>query len=82
VDAFWQSISLQAAARTARLGKSAPAIGKEAAAALHTVGTKEEKREGRPLASPFKLVMASTVSVIVFAFIAFFMTGGALLLRQ
>jgi hypothetical protein len=79
VDAFWESISLQAAARTARRGTGAPAISKEAAAALHTIGAQHEKRD---LAPSFNLVMASTIGVIVFACFAYFITGGALLLRQ
>jgi hypothetical protein len=44
IEAFSQTISLQAAARTARYAEGAPAFSEEAAGAFHTIGLQQEKR--------------------------------------
>jgi hypothetical protein len=82
VGAFWQAISLQAAARTARYAEASPATSEEAAGAFHTIGIQREKRERAPLTPSFNLVMASGLGVVVFACITYFTVGGNLLLRH
>jgi hypothetical protein len=82
VEAFWQAISLQAAARTARYAETSPVFSDEAAGAFHTIGIQREKRARAPLGPSFNLVMASGIGVVVFACIAYFIAGGNLLLRH
>jgi len=82
IEAFWQAISLQAAARTARYAEGSPAISAETAGAFHTIGIQREKRERAPLTPSFNLVMASGIGVVVFACITYFTVGGNLLLRH
>jgi hypothetical protein len=62
VEAFWQAISRQAAARYA---EASPATSEEAAAAFHTIGIQQEKRERAPLTPSFILAMASGIGVVV-----------------
>jgi hypothetical protein len=81
IEAFWQAISLQAAARTARYAEGLPAISEEAEDTFHTIGTQLEQRERAPLTPSFNLVMASAVGAVVFACITYFMMGENLLLR-
>jgi hypothetical protein len=82
VEAFWQAISRQAAARAARYAEASPATSEEAAAAFHTIGMQQEKRERAPLTPSFNLVMASGIGAVVFACITYFIAGGNLLLRH
>jgi hypothetical protein len=82
IEAFWQTISLQAAARAARYAEGSPAISAETAGLFHTIGVQQEKRARAPLTPSFNLVMASAIGVVVFACITCFMMGGNLLLRQ
>jgi hypothetical protein len=82
IEAFWQAISFQAAARTARYAEGSPAINAETAGLFHTIGIQQEKRARAPLTPSFNLVMASAIGVVVFACITCFMMGGNLLLRQ
>ena len=79
VEAFWQAISHQAAARTARYAEASPAFSEEAAAAFHTIAMQQEKRERIPLTPSFNLVMTSAIGVGVFACITYFIAGGNLL---
>jgi hypothetical protein len=79
VEAFWQAISLQAAARTARYAEASLAFSEEAAAAFHTIAMQQEKRERIPLTPSFNLVMTSGIGVGVFACITYFIAGGNLL---
>jgi hypothetical protein len=81
-EAFWQAISVQAAARSARYTEGSAAISEEAAGAFHTIGIQQEKRERAPLTRSFNLGMASAIGVVVFACITYLMMGGNLLLRQ
>jgi hypothetical protein len=82
IEGFWQAISLQAAARTAKYAQGSPTISEEAAGAFNTIGIQQEKRERAPLTPSFNLAMASAIGVVVFACITYFMMGGNLLLRQ
>jgi hypothetical protein len=79
VEAFWQAISHQAAARTARYAEASPAFSEEAVAAFHTIAMQQEKRERIPLTPSFNLVMTSGIGVGVFACITYFIAGGNLL---
>jgi hypothetical protein len=80
IEAFWQAISLQAAARTARYAEGSPAISAETAGAFRTIGVQQEKRTRVSLTPSFKLVMASAIGIVVFACITCFMMSGDLLL--
>ncbi len=81
MEAFWQAISLQAAARTARYAECSPAISEETAGAFHSIGIQQEKRERAPLTPSFKLIMALAIGVVAFACITYFTMGGNLLPR-
>jgi hypothetical protein len=82
IEPFWQAISLQAAARTARYAEGSSGISQDAVGAFHTIGIQQEKRERAPLTPSFNMVIMSTIGVVVFACITYFMMGGNLLLRQ
>ena len=81
IETFWQAISLQAAARTARYAEGSSGISQDAVGAFHTIGIQQEKRERAPLTPSFNMVIMSTIGVVVFACITYFMMGGHLLLR-
>jgi hypothetical protein len=84
IEAFWQAISLQAAARAATFANGSAAISKSRSGAPHIIGIQQA---GGPLdleehVSPgrsFKLVLALAIGVAVFAGVVYFMLGGNLL---
>jgi len=72
VDAFWEAISLQAAARKAAFAK-----GSEAPQGRDQLDLEEDVSPRRSS----KLVLALAIGIAVFACVTYFMMGGHLLLR-